>query len=128
MPVNPEAEMPGSGSLEPGLSAQEITGTDPSVPPQPVPTSVYSWQAPHRIWRVVFALIALEIGLFLLVYPWMDSWNLNHLPTQLRAYLHNENLEDFWDDPYFRGAISGIGLVNLWICLSQVIGLVRRPK
>lgn len=83
-----------------------------------------------RLWDMIFAILTLEIGLFLLIYPWMDSWNLNHFPAQLRNYIHNYNpfgfsLEDLWDDPFFRGAVSGLGLVNLWICVREVVRLVR---
>ena len=35
-------------------------------------------------------------------------------------------LRDFWDDPYFRGAITGLGFVNIYIALLEAGRLIRR--
>jgi len=32
-----------------------------------------------------------------------------------------------WESPYFRGALSGLGLVNIYISLGEVFRL-RRPR
>jgi hypothetical protein len=73
----------------------------------------------HRLWGFFFALLAFEIGLFLTIYPWLDSWNLNHFA------MVNTNLQDLWDDPYFRGALSGLGIVNIFISIRQAIRLLN---
>jgi hypothetical protein len=81
------------------------------------------WTTGRRTWRMLFALFAIEIGLLLAVYPWMDAWNLNHLPAYLETRFglgFGSSLEDFWDDPYFRGAVTGLGLVNVWVGLREV--------
>ena len=36
------------------------------------------------------------------------------------------SLLDLWNDPYFRGAVSGLGLVNLMIAAAQANHLLRR--
>ena len=88
----------------------------------------------QRLWRALFGLFALEIGLFLAVYPWTDYWNLNHLPTlilhlwpggQLASPAY-PNLDDFWDQPYFRGAVTVLGALNFWIAIRALIGAFRR--
>jgi len=30
-----------------------------------------------------------------------------------------------WISPYMRGAVSGVGLLNLWVALSEVMSLRR---
>jgi hypothetical protein len=37
-------------------------------------------------------------------------------------------LTDRWDDPYLRGAVSGLGLANLMIAASQVSRLLRENR
>jgi hypothetical protein len=96
----------------------------PNLPPKPTATPSVPprrLRLPgHNFWAICFALFAFEIGVFLTVFPWMDSWALNHLPTFWPS------VEGIWDDAYFKGALSGLGLVNVYIALFQVIHLIRR--
>jgi hypothetical protein len=80
----------------------------------------------RRLWLVLFAIFAFEIGAFLVVFPWMDSWTLNHLPSLLPS--HEIELQSLWDDPYFRGALSCLGLLNVYIALLEAIRLIRRDR
>lgn len=84
------------------------------------PSRVRFWQS--RVWAVCFAIFALEIGLFLVVFPWMEAWNINHLQRWF------PRLQDLWEDPYLRGALSGLGLVNVYIACGEVIRLIRRRE
>jgi hypothetical protein len=75
---------------------------------------------------LLFAVFAFEVGAFLVIFPWMDSWSLNHLPT-----LFAENqiaVQDLWDDPYFRGSLSFLGFLNVYIALREIVQLIRRSK
>jgi len=56
---------------------------------------------------VLYVLYCLEVGIFLLVYPWMRLWDQNFL-LQYSAYLRVVLLNDF-----VRGAVSGLGIANL---------------
>ena len=75
-----------------------------------------------RIWAICFAILAFEIGGFLVMFPWMEAWSLNHFPAFYPP------LFGIWDDPYFRGAISGLGLVNILIAAHQALHLLRAAK
>jgi hypothetical protein len=68
----------------------------------------------QRVLGFCFAIFALEVGLFLLLFPWLNSWDLNWIPLQTRW------LRDIWLNPYFRGALSGLGLINLYVGLSEL--------
>ena len=95
--------------------------------PQPdVPRDIASQQSPRRHKRHVisglfFALFAFEIGLFLVVFPWMETWDLNYFGGIFPA------LRDTWNQPYFRGAVTGLGFVNIYIGIVQIFSLIRRP-
>ena len=80
----------------------------------------------RRIWLILFAIFAFEIGTFLVVFPWMDSWTLNHIPSFFPG--HEIELQDLWDDPYFRCALSCLGLLNVYIALREALQLIRRSK
>jgi hypothetical protein len=69
-----------------------------------------------------FALFSFEIGLFLVVFPWMDNWDLNYFEGVFPA------LRDTWDDPYFRGLVTGLGLINIYIAFLQIFSLIRGPR
>ena len=56
---------------------------------------------------VIYVLYCLEVGIFLLVYPWMRLWDQNFL-LQYSSFLRVVLLNDF-----FRGAVSGLGIANL---------------
>jgi hypothetical protein len=80
----------------------------------------------RRLWVILFAIFAFEVGTFLVVFPWMDSWTLNHLPTFFPG--HEIQLQDLWDEPYFRASLSSLGLLNVYIGLREALQLIRRSK
>lgn len=70
--------------------------------------------------RVIFgtleAFAALWAGTFLLLYPWLDVWGSNYFSS----------LSPLWNNPYARGAVSGLGVVNVFIACSAISQLWRR--
>ncbi|MGH9672217.1 MAG: hypothetical protein ACRD44_03470 [Bryobacteraceae bacterium] len=68
---------------------------------------------------LLFSIFCFEVGVFLVVFPWMDYW-----PTNYFAGLSPE-WSRVWSSNYFRGAMSGLGFLNIYISLSQVFRLRR---
>jgi hypothetical protein len=101
-----------------------------SLTPEPSPSPVSTPGSPSgtrstrtpRLLRLCFAIFTFEIGLFLTVFPWVDIWSLNYFSEWIPA------LESVWDDPYFRGAITGLGLVNIYVACAEVLRLFRRSS
>jgi hypothetical protein len=95
--------------------------------PESVPSSIASVERTRRTWQsrllsICYAIFAFEIGLFLVVFPWMnDTWDTNYFQKVLPA------LRSIWDDPYFRGAITGLGLMDIYIACVEMFRLLRRP-
>ena len=102
-------------------TSEAARDSGPPVPPRKQASSVR-----RRLWVVLFAIFAFEIGTFLVVFPWMDSWTLNHLPSFFPG--HEIELQDLWDDTYFRGALSCLGLMNVYISLREALRLIRLGK
>jgi hypothetical protein len=73
----------------------------------------------RRVLRVVFMLFCLEIGLILLLLPWTLLWDNNFFVSLFPGWSR------FWLNSYVRGAVSGLGVVNLWIAASQALAMSR---
>ncbi|MCC7235892.1 MAG: hypothetical protein IT163_11350 [Bryobacterales bacterium] len=84
----------------------------------------------HVLARLLFALFLCELGLFLIIYPWLDVWATNRFATFGGDTLASANFAGLWRrmwiSPYFRGAISGLGFVNIYISLLEVFSMRRR--
>ena len=97
---------------DPQLPAAAETEQSPVTPP---PT--YHWY--QKVSAVVFITFCLEIGMYLLIVPWTESWDGNYFSALL------PHMKTYWDNLYVRGAVSGLGAVNLYISLSEILRLRR---
>src|ERR1017187_2613012 len=97
---------------DPQLPAAADTGH--SAPP------TYHWY--QKVSAGVFITFCLEIGMFLLIVPWTESWDGNYFSALL------PHMETYWDNLYVGGAVSGLGAVNLYISLSEIFRLRRFAK
>lgn len=74
----------------------------------------------HGTWlrhlgRALGAVVLLEIGLLLLVAPWTPLW-------QAGIWLHQwPRLSALVANPYLRGAVSGLGFLDLWLGTSTIL-------
>jgi hypothetical protein len=84
-----------------------------SEPSNPASGSSGWEKAGRRLGGVLYILLCVETGVFLLVLPWSAIWERSFL---LRYY---PLLRPIYLSAYLRGAISGLGLVNLWLGVSQ---------
>jgi hypothetical protein len=67
----------------------------------------------RTITNIFFILFCLEIGLVLFLLPWTLLWDNNYFFSLTPQW------NGFWLSAYLRGAVSGIGVVNLWIGLAE---------
>ena len=78
---------------------------------------------PRRAWlghlgRAALVVVSIELGLLLLTLPWMSFWDHGFWVAQWRT-THPLWLRTLLS-PYLRGAVSGLGLVNLWSATSEI--------
>jgi hypothetical protein len=111
MSLNPSPQH----SAEAGNPAPDLSGSTAAQNP------IHNSRA-GRIWTVCFIALTFEIGGFLVFFPWREAWHLNHFPALFPSFL------DIWDNPYFRGAVSGLGVVNLLIAVTQAIYFFRSSR
>ncbi len=72
-----------------------------------------------KLLGLLLVVVCFEVGVFLMVFPWMDSWAANWFPT-----LHVQLL-DLWESNYFRGALTGLGAINIYISFQEMMRLLR---
>ena len=75
----------------------------------------------QKLGVLLFIIVCFEVGVFLLIFPWMEYWNNNSIAS-LSPWMR-----DVWESPYFRGALSGLGVINICISLAEVFRLRRPP-
>jgi hypothetical protein len=77
----------------------------------------YRWY--HKVVALIFIVFCLELGMFLVIFPWSDIWDRNLFPTLSPEW------REYWDNPYLRGALSGLGILNVYISLVEIFRLRR---
>jgi hypothetical protein len=68
----------------------------------------------NRVIAVAFILFCFEIGLFLMFVPWSALWEHNVLLAysfRLRSLLLNN---------FVRGGVSGLGVIDVFLGLSEL--------
>ena len=68
---------------------------------------------------LAWIILCFELGAFLVVYPWMDGWDQNMFANWRQGW------NAVWLSPWFRGAVSGIGTLNLIIALVELFRYLR---
>jgi hypothetical protein len=90
----------------------------PAVPDSPQATPLkYKWY--HKLAGLFAVIFCFELGVFLLVFPWASEWDLNYF-SSLPLWASS-----VWASPYFRGAISGLGVLNIYVSFIEVFRLRR---
>lgn len=67
----------------------------------------------HRLLRALLLLLWLELGLLIILLPWTTFWDANYF---LNRY---PSLIPILLNPYLRGAISGLGVVDAVLAVDS---------
>lgn len=86
------------------------------APVEPAKTAWY-----QKLWVLLFIIVCFEVGAFLLIFPWMEYWDNNSI-AGLAPWVR-----EVWSSPFFRGALSGLGIINIYISLAEVFRMRRPP-
>ena len=104
------------GDPQPLGPAPTATSEEAARPIQ-IERPVYRWY--HKLSAVVLIALCIEIGLFLLVFPWTGYWEHNYFSSLLPEWRR------YWMNLYWRGAISGLGVANLFLAVGETFRLRR---
>lgn len=66
-----------------------------------------------KITVIVYILICFELGILLLILPWSPFWNDNFFLYFITGKLNAPGLITFLKHPAVRGAVTGLGVINI---------------
>jgi hypothetical protein len=72
-----------------------------------------------RQWLVLYVVVCIEVGVFLTLVPWSGIWVRNYF---LELY---PPLQAILLAPAVRGAVTGLGVANIYMGLKEVLNLRR---
>jgi hypothetical protein len=105
---------PATPPPSPAQRPEKAAAPPPGNAPVPPPLRWYHYAGP-----VVFALFCIELGVLLVLAPWLDLYEHNRLlflRPEWRPFLLSHG---------FRGALSGLGFLNFIVALNEFIDLAR---
>lgn len=76
----------------------------------------------RRLLNIIYILFCLELGIFLFILPWTSYWSKNYFIN------HSAVISGISRNYFFRGAVSGLGLADIWMALHEIWQLLHRPR
>jgi hypothetical protein len=74
-----------------------------------------------KITVVVYILISFEIGILLMIIPWKPYWDDNFFLYFITGKLHAAWMATFLKHKLVRGAVSGLGVLNILAGIYDII-------
>ena len=97
-------------SMESPIQVAPSPGLAPPLAAEPPPPL---WM--QRFFLITTVIFCLWIGLVLAVLPWLPVWTENSLVSDF------PNLRWFLGTGFVRGLATGLGLLDLWIGVSEAV-------
>ena len=115
----PDARTPSGAASGSGKDAALNAAASPTPITVPI-TPAQRWLA--RLGLFVFVSFCIEVGMVLVALPWTQVWSNNPL---VLAHL---GWRDVLQNHFLRGAVSGLGLVNIWMGIYEAVHYRETPR
>lgn len=73
-----------------------------------------------KLTAILFIALCFEVGLLLAIIPWTNYWENNFFLFWLTARFPGTPLATIVQSGYVRGAVTGVGLVNLVLGFLEI--------
>jgi len=70
---------------------------------------------------IVYIMICFEVGVLLAILPWTSYWDDNFFLYFLTSKLNAPSLVTFLQSGYARGAVTGLGVLNVMAGIRDII-------
>ena len=99
---------------------QDLFPPETSNADDPTPRPVKAEEPPAPLWLqrvsvVILVVFCFYVGVLLFVLPWTRYWQENHY------LLTMPTLGPLMNSGMVRGVISGLGLIDVWIGISEIL-------
>lgn len=81
-----------------------------------------------KLTLVLFILVCFEIGFLLVFLPWHRSWEDNSFLFFITETLNSQFARNFVLSGYCRGAVTGIGLLNILVGIREILSFSTTLK
>jgi len=72
-----------------------------------------------RLLTILYIIVCFEMGVLLFIFPWVSLWGKNFFID------HYPWVSSIVQNYFVRGAISGIGLADIWLAVYELWRLRR---
>jgi hypothetical protein len=76
----------------------------------------------RKLLTIIYIVFCLELGIFLFILPWAPYWSKNYFID------HYSLLAGLSRNYFLRGAISGLGLADIWLAVHEIWELLHPPR
>lgn len=84
------------------------------------PTRLELWR--NRLFLLELIFVCFVVGIILIVAPWSSFWTNNSLIAGF------PQLREFFMSDFVRGLISGLGLADVWLAMSEIVHYREEPQ
>ncbi|MBL8151450.1 MAG: hypothetical protein JNN15_16115 [Blastocatellia bacterium] len=81
-----------------------------------------------KLTVIFYILICFEIGFLLLFLPWYSYWDDNFFIYYLNDRFHLPTFITFMQSGHVKGAVSGLGIINLMIGCWEIFNFRKNVK
>ena len=74
------------------------------------------------IWHILYISYCFEVGLSLLIFPWLDFWDNNYFLYRYPSF------RTIVANLFLKIAVFGLGIVNIVIGAQESVQLKKGPK
>jgi hypothetical protein len=76
----------------------------------------------RKLLTIIYIVFCLELGIFLFILPWASYWSKNYFVD------HYSLVAGLSRNYFLRGAISGLGLADIWLAVHEIWELLHPPR
>jgi hypothetical protein len=75
----------------------------------------------RKLLIIIYIVFCSELGIFLIILPWASFWGKNYFIN------HYPLVSGISRNYFLRGAVSGLGLADIWLAVYEIWRLLYRP-
>ena len=116
----PADASPPTGAASNGRKTPPVNAIASPTPIAEPMSTAQRWVA--RLGLFIFVSFCIEVGMVLIALPWTQLWTTNAVVVAHPAW------REFLQHYFVRGAVSGLGLVNVWMGISEAVHYRETPR
>jgi hypothetical protein len=103
-------------STDPGEMGGNSAENGPLLVMPPPRSKLTRWELwRKRLFLFEFMFVCFVVGIILVVAPWTSFWTDNSLLSSF------PQLKEFLSYDFVRGLITGLGLTDIWLAVSEAV-------